>query len=68
VPPAECATPPCQTGWSVIEVDPDTLAARRVAGVDQAATLQGASTALRVGDAIWIGTFRGNRIGRLPLN
>jgi hypothetical protein len=65
VPPAQCATPPCATGWSVIEIDPDTLEAKRVAGVDQSATLQGASTGLAVGDEIWIGTFRGDRVGYL---
>ena len=66
VPPAQCATPPCATGWSVIEIDPDTLETKRVAGVDQNAALQGASTGLAVGDEIWIGTFRGDRVGYLP--
>ena len=66
VPPAQCATPPCATGWSVVEVDPDTLEAKRVAGVDQSAALQGASTSLAVGDEIWIGTFRGDRVGYMP--
>jgi hypothetical protein len=66
VPPSQCATPPCATGWSVVEIDPDTLEAKRVAGVDQNAALQGASTGLAVGDEIWIGTFRGDRVGYLP--
>lgn len=68
VPPDECANPPCATGWSVIEIDPETLEATRVAGADQNAALQGASTALPVGDEIWIGTFSGDRIGYLPRN
>jgi sugar lactone lactonase YvrE len=66
VPPAQCASPPCATGWSVVEIDPDTLEAQRVTGVDQTAALQGASTALAVGDEIWVGTFRGDRVGYLP--
>jgi DNA-binding beta-propeller fold protein YncE len=66
VPPAECASPPCSTGWSVIEIDPETLQASRVAGADQSAALQGASTAVAVGGEIWIGTFSGDRIGYLP--
>lgn len=66
VPPEECSDPPCQTGWSVIEVDPDTLEATRVTGVDEDATLQGASTALPVDDEIWVGTFQGDRVGYLP--
>jgi hypothetical protein len=66
VPPAECASPPCSTGWSVVEVDPQTLQATRIGGVDQTAALQGASTALAVDDEIWVGTFNGDRIGYLP--
>jgi hypothetical protein len=66
VPPAQCSTPPCATGWSVVEIDPDTLEAKRVTGVDQTAALQGASTGLAVGGEIWIGTFRGDRVGYLP--
>lgn len=66
VPPEECANPPCASGWSVIEVDPDTLETRRVTGVDASAALQGASTALPVDDEIWIGTYSGDRIGYLP--
>jgi len=63
VPPEECSSPPCATGWSVIEIDPDTLQATRVVGADQDAALQGASTALPVGDEIWVGTFSGDRVG-----
>jgi len=66
VAPADCASPPCATGWSVIEVDPETLQARRVTGADQTAVLQGASTAVAVGPEIWIGTFSGDRVGYLP--
>jgi hypothetical protein len=66
VPPSECAAQPCSTGWSIIEIDPQTLQTQRVAGVDQTATLQGASTALAVGNEIWVGTYNGDRIGYLP--
>jgi len=66
VPPEQCANPPCATGWSVIEIDPQTLEATRVTGADQNAALQGASTAIAVGEEIWIGTFRGDRVGYLP--
>lgn len=66
VSPADCSSPPCNTGWSVIEIDPETLATKRVTGVDQTATMQGASTAVSVGDEIWIGTYSGDRIGYLP--
>jgi DNA-binding beta-propeller fold protein YncE len=63
VDPADCAEPPCATGWSVLEIDPETLEATRVVGADQDAALQGASTGLSVDDEVWIGTFRGDRVG-----
>jgi len=66
IPPEECQNPPCSTGWSVIEIEPLTLEARRIAGADENAALQGASTALAVGDEIWIGTFNSDRVGYLP--
>jgi hypothetical protein len=65
---AECASPPCATGWSVYEIDPQTMQATRVAGADPAATLQGASTALPIGNEIWIGTFSGDRVGYLSVD
>jgi len=65
VPPNECQSPPCSTGWSVYAIEPITLAAERVMGADENAALQGASTALAVGNEIWIGTFRGDRVGYL---
>ena len=64
--PANCASPPCPTGWSVYEIDPESLQATRVTGVDETAKLKGASTALAVGDEIWIGTYSGDRLGYLP--
>jgi hypothetical protein len=66
VAPADCATPPCSTGWSVIEIDPQTLATRRVAGADQNARLHDVSVGLPVGGEVWVGTFSGDRIGYLP--
>jgi hypothetical protein len=60
-----CKNPPCG-GWSVVQIDPVTLRASRIAGADRNAALQGASTALPVGGEIWIGTFSGDRIGYLP--
>jgi hypothetical protein len=58
--------PPTATGWSVLEVDPQSLAFRRVAGADQNARMQGISAAFAVGNVIWVGTYSGDRIGYLP--
>ena len=67
MPPADCPQQPCGSGWSVFEIDPGTMTANRVTGVDAGAAMQGASSALRVGEQIWIGTYAGDRIGILPL-
>lgn len=50
-------------GWSVIEVDPETLAAHRVAGTASSAGMQAISVGTDVADEIWVGTFGGDRIG-----
>jgi hypothetical protein len=52
------------TGWSVLEINPSDLTATKVAGYPQLdVTLQNVSTALEVGDEVWIGTWSGNRVG-----
>jgi SMP-30/gluconolaconase/LRE-like protein len=56
----------CGTGWSIVRVDPHTLAAERVAGVDGKATLQAPSAVITVADRFWIGAFDSDRIGYLP--
>lgn len=56
VPPAMCSGAGCATGWSVLEVDPETLAFSRLGGADQTAAMQGVSSAVRVGDDIWVGS------------
>lgn len=62
--PAEgCQGPACATGWSVLEIDADTLEVTRIGGADQNAALQGVSTALQRGSDIWVGTFNDDRVG-----
>jgi hypothetical protein len=65
--PEDCPGQPCSTGWSVIEIDPATLATRRVAGADQNVRLHDASVGLPVNGQVWVGTYGGDRIGVLPL-
>jgi len=65
VAPDVCSGPDCATGWSVLEIDAETLAATRVAGADQAAALQGVSSALQVGSDLWIGSFNDDRVGKM---
>jgi hypothetical protein len=55
------------TGWTVYEIDPATMSASPLAAADGNATLQGVSTALRIGNEIWIGTPGGDRVGYFPV-
>lgn len=55
-PGTACANPPCPTGWSAIEIDPETLAVTRLGGADGTAAVQRVSAAMRVGNEIWVGT------------
>ena len=55
-----------ESGWSVIELDPETLAFSRLGGADQRAAMQRVSAAMRVGDDIWVASNM-DRIGRFSL-
>jgi hypothetical protein len=55
-------------GWSVVEVDAASLEAKRVGGMDGSAVLQRVSSALQVGDQLWVGTYSGDRIGYFDRN
>ena len=50
-------------GWSVIEIDAASLEAIRIGGLGSDAAMQGVSSALQVGNDIWVGTYSGDRIG-----
>jgi len=56
VAPAVCTGAGCATGWSVLEVDPETLTFTRLGGADQTAAMQAVSSAMRVGEDIWVGS------------
>ncbi len=61
-----CGGPVCGTGWSVVEINPMTKAAKRIAGADEKAAMTGVSSAQLVGKEIWVGTYGGDRLGILP--
>jgi predicted SnoaL-like aldol condensation-catalyzing enzyme len=56
---------PCPPGWAVWEIAPDTLTAQRVVGMTGSAGMPAVSTALLVGDEVWVGTPRGDKVGIL---
>ena len=61
-----CGGPVCGTGWSVFEINPATMQAKRIAGADEKAAMSGVSSAQLVGKEIWVGTYSGDRLGILP--
>lgn len=61
-----CGGPACGAGWSVYEVNPALMTAARLTGAEEGAALAGVSTALLVGNEVWVGTYGGDRIGILP--
>ncbi len=66
VAPAVCSGAGCASGWSVLEVDPTTLAFSRLGGADQTAAMQRVSSAMRVGDDVWVSS-NDDRIARFSL-
>jgi hypothetical protein len=57
---------PCIQGFSVAEVDPKTLEHRTVYENDGKALINGVSVAIEAGDAIYVGSFQGDRLVKLP--
>jgi hypothetical protein len=57
----------CLDGFGVAEIDPSTMKARTI--FDSASTeplISGVSSALQVGDSVYLGAFLGDRIVRIP--
>jgi hypothetical protein len=50
--------------WAIVEADPATRSARRIFSHD-GTTLCGATSALRLGDRIYVGSMNETRIGVL---
>ena len=50
-------------GWSVVEIDSQTLEFNTIGGMSSVAALQNASTAIEINDKIWVGTYNGDRVG-----
>lgn len=63
----QCPAPKCLIASAAVRVDPRTLRAERIVTYAGTAGYDGATTALQVGDEIWMGSFRGERIARVPL-
>ena len=63
----QCQPPKCHIGSAAVKIDPRTQKVTRIATYAGSAGFEGATTSLEVGKEIWMGSFRGERILRLPL-
>jgi hypothetical protein len=54
-------------GWSVVRVNPDTLASTVLRDADGTGPMQGITVGVEVAGDIWVGTFRGDRVGYFPI-
>jgi len=62
----QCRPPECRIGSAAVKIDPRTQKATRIATYAGSEGFEGATTSLEVGKEIWMGSFRGERILRLP--
>jgi hypothetical protein len=66
--PAGSGTP-CIQGFGVAEIDPAKMQAKTVFdSTGKGALIGGVSVALQVGDSMYIGSFQGDRLVKLPLS
>lgn len=52
--------------WKVVKIDPETLEVRDVLTRPDNASFGAGTTAIEVGDTLWVGSYRGNRIAIVP--
>ncbi|MGD8339895.1 MAG: hypothetical protein PVH89_03885 [Gammaproteobacteria bacterium] len=52
--------------WQVIMIDPESLEVESIYSQDDMPGFGGGTVALEVGDELWVGSFRGDRIAIVP--
>ena len=57
---------PCLQGFMIEEVNPEALESRIVYDNNSKALINGVSVAIEAGDAIYVGSFQGDRLVKLP--
>lgn len=59
---AGCPTGDCQHGTTIVKLDPATMKTRVIARLEPNATFSDGTTALQVGDTIFVGSYRGDAV------
>ncbi len=62
----DCRPPACRVGSGAVKIDTRTLQTKRLISYAGNASFEGATTAIQVGNEFWLGSYRGERIARLP--
>lgn len=52
--------------WKVVKIDPETLAVQDLVTMPDNPEFGAGTTAIEVGDQLWVGSYRGNRIAIFP--
>jgi hypothetical protein len=63
---APCGKPRCVAGWWVAHLNPETMKVRVLLHMPATDEYGDATSALRVGDELWIGTYWGDRVAIVP--
>jgi hypothetical protein len=53
-------------GWKAVKIDPRTLAVREIVAQKDTPEFNAGTAVAEVGDTLWVGSFRGNRIAIVP--
>jgi hypothetical protein len=62
-----CGKPSCPHGWTIVKVDPTTMAVTPVLHAEGTEAFSDATVGLQVGREVWVGTYRGDRVAWAPL-
>jgi hypothetical protein len=55
-----------ETNWKAVKINPQTLAVREVVSQPDTAEFNAGTALVEIGDKLWVGSFRGNRIAIIP--
>ena len=62
-----CKTASCPHAWTVVRLDPVSLKVTPVLHVPGTPSFSDATTALQVGNELWIGTYKGDRVAYVKM-
>ncbi|HEY5411030.1 MAG TPA: hypothetical protein VIJ94_09930, partial [Caulobacteraceae bacterium] len=63
---APCGQPRCVAGWWVARLDPRAMTLKTLMHVPATASFGDATSALKVGNRLWVGTYMGDRVAIVP--